>query len=179
MFQSKDSNFNCVKAFHAKMDGRTQEVVQPYSAEESRHRADFKLEELVEFLHATAEDEAEFKELIADLHHALDRAVIKVGQKGLSENPLVDQVDALIDLLYLTYGTFVLMGVDPAPLFDIVHRANMGKIFPDGKAHFDPRTHKILKPDDWEDKYAPEPALREEMARQIERKNDLSVHSDH
>ena len=36
----------------------------------------------------------------------------------------------------------------------------MGKIFPDGKAHFDPVTHKILKPDDWEEKYAPEPAIK-------------------
>ena len=39
------------------------------------------------------------------------------------------------------------MGVDPEEVFEIVHRANMGKIFPDGKAHFDPVTHKILKPD--------------------------------
>ena len=52
------------------------------------------------------------------------------------------------------------MGVDPEEVFEIVHRANMGKIFPDGKAHFDPVTHKILKPDDWEEKYAPEPAIK-------------------
>ena len=52
------------------------------------------------------------------------------------------------------------MGVDPERIFDIVHQANMGKIFPDGKAHFDPVTHKILKPDDWEEKYAPEPAIK-------------------
>ena len=73
---------------------------------------------------------------------------------------MVGQVDALIDTLYLTYGSFVLMGVDPEEVFEIVHRANMGKIFPDGKAHFDPVTHKILKPDDWEEKYAPEPAIQ-------------------
>lgn len=169
MFRSKDDNFNCVKDFHAKMDEKTQEVVQPYSAEEAGHRAEFKIEELVEFLYSTAGNEAEFKELIVGLHQALDRAVDKVAQKGLSKDPLVGQVDALVDLLYLTYGTFVLMGVDPAPLFDIVHQSNMGKIFPDGKAHFDPRTHKILKPDNWEADYAPEPALKREMARQLER----------
>jgi len=44
----------------------------------------------------------------------------------------------------------------------------MGKIFPDGKAHFDPVTHKILKPDDWEEKYAPEGAIKEELERQIQ-----------
>ena len=79
---------------------------------------------------------------------------------------MVGQVDALIDTLYLTYGSFVLMGVDPEEVFEIVHRANMGKIFPDGKAHFDPVTHKILKPDDWEEKYAPEPAIKKELDRQ-------------
>ena len=43
----------------------------------------------------------------------------------------------------------------------------MGKIFPDGKAHFDPVTHKILKPDNWKEKYAPEPAIKKEIERQI------------
>ena len=43
----------------------------------------------------------------------------------------------------------------------------MGKVFPDGKAHFDPVTHKILKPDDWEEKYAPEPVIRQELQRQF------------
>ena len=56
---------------------------------------------------------------------------------------------------------------DPEEVFEIVHRANMGKIFPDGKAHFDPVTHKILKPDDWEEKYAPEPAIKKELDRQL------------
>ena len=42
-----------------------------------------------------------------------------------------------------------------------------GKIFPDGKARFDPVTHKILKPDDWEEKYAPEPAIKKELQRQL------------
>ena len=60
------------------------------------------------------------------------------------------------------------MGVDPEYLFEIVHRANMGKLFPDGKAHFDPITHKILKPDDWEENYAPEPAIKKELERQIQ-----------
>ena len=80
---------------------------------------------------------------------------------------MVGQVDALIDTLYLTYGSFDLMGVDPEEVFEIVHRANMGKIFPDGQAHFDEVTHKILKPEDWEEKYAPEPAIQKELERQI------------
>ena len=82
---------------------------------------------------------------------------------------MVGQVDALTDLLYLTYGSFVLMGVDPKPFFDTVHEANMGKIFPDGKAHFDPVTHKILKPSDWEERFAPEPHIKRELNRQIQK----------
>ena len=101
------------------------------------------------------------------MHDALDKAATKVKGKNPAEISLVGQVDALIDTLYFTYGSFVLMGVDPERLFTIVHQANMGKIFPDGKAHFDPVTHKILKPDDWEEKYAPEPAIKEELERQI------------
>ena len=102
------------------------------------------------------------------MHRALDTAATKVKGKSQAEISLVGQVDALIDTLYFTYGSFVLMGVDPERLFSIVHQANMGKIFPDGKAHFDPVTHKILKPDDWEEKYAPEPAIKKELERQIQ-----------
>ena len=35
------------------------------------------------------------------------------------------------------------------------------------RLHFDPVTHKILKPDDWEEKYAPEPAIKKELQRQL------------
>ena len=126
------------------------------------------MEELVEFLKAASRSEAEFDQSISRMHQALDKAATKVRSKREAEVSLVGQVDALIDTLYFTYGSFVLMGVDPERIFDIVHQANMGKIFPDGKAHFDPVTHKILKPDDWEEKYAPEPAIKRELERQIQ-----------
>ena len=123
---------------------------------------------MVEFLRAASRSEEEFDEAVTHLHDALDKAATKVKGKSPAEISLVGQVDALIDTLYFTYGSFVLMGVDPERVFDIVHQANMGKIFPDGKAHFDPVTHKILKPDDWEEKYAPEPAIKKELERQIQ-----------
>ena len=34
------------------------------------------------------------------------------------------------------------------------------KFFPDGKAHFDPVTHKIQKPDYWQERHAPEVAIK-------------------
>ena len=111
--------------------------------------------------------EEEFQNSLASMHEALDKAAEKVRQKTPAQKDLIGQVDALIDTLYFTYGSFALMGVDPERIFDIVHEANMGKVFPDGKAHFDPITHKILKPDDWDEKYAPEPAIRKELQRQL------------
>ena len=168
VFVSSDHHFNKVKTFHGVMDECTQEEPIAWTPEDARHRADFKLEELVEFLRAASRSEAEFDQSISRMHQALDKAATKVRSKREAEVSLVGQVDALIDTLYFTYGSFVLMGVDPERIFDIVHQANMGKIFPDGKAHFDPVTHKILKPDDWEEKYAPEPAIKRELERQIQ-----------
>lgn len=82
------------------------------------------------------------------------------------EEILVNQVDALVDLLYFVYGSFVLLGVDPDPMLKIVHQANMGKLFPDGQPHYDEITHKVLKPKDWAEKYAPEGKIREELEKQ-------------
>lgn len=150
VFVSSDHHFNKVKEFHGIMDECTQEEPILWTTEGARHRAGFKVEELVEFLRAASPSEEIFNQSIQSLHKAIDKASDKVKQKSNAEMSLVGQVDALIDMLYFTYGSFVLMGVDPERLFEIVHQANMGKLFPDGKAHFDPVTHKILKPDDWE-----------------------------
>lgn len=78
---------------------------------------------------------------------------------------LEDQVDALTDLIYFAIGTFTLMGVKPEPFFDIVHTANMGKLHEDGKPRFNEQG-KIVKPDGWAKKYAPEPKIIEELHRQ-------------
>ncbi|MWO10827.1 HAD family hydrolase, partial [Escherichia coli] len=52
-------------------------------------------------------------------------------------------------------------------IFEIVHQANMGKLFPDGKPHYHPVTNKVLKPDNWEEQCAPEPKIAKEIQRQI------------
>ena len=83
------------------------------------------------------------------MHGALDKAAEKVVKKTPAKQNLVGQVDALIDTLYFTYGSFVLMGVDPERILILSTKQIWGRFFPDGKAHFDPVTHKILKPDDW------------------------------
>ena len=127
-FVSKDQNFNKVKDFHRLMDGKTQEIPKAFSPTEASFRADFKVEEIVEFLYASADGNQEkFTELVNNLHQAVDKAANKVTLKEHNEDSLTGQVDAMIDLLYFTYGSLVLSGIDPYEIFNAVHRANMGK----------------------------------------------------
>lgn len=58
---------------------------------------------------------------------------------------LPGMVDALCDLLYVTYGAAVAMGVDLEPFFEEVHRTNMAK--EGGPRRAD---GKQLKPPGWE-----------------------------
>jgi predicted HAD superfamily Cof-like phosphohydrolase len=170
VFKSEDEHFNAVKKFHLTFDGATTEKPTAFSSLDASHRAGFKAEELVEFLYATANnDEEKFKALVDQLKRDVDKAVDKILRKNeTTESVLVGQVDALTDLLYFVYGSFVLSGVDPEPIFKIVHEANMGKVFPDGSVHFDEQTHKILKPANWEQDFAPEGKIKKEIDKQKE-----------
>jgi predicted HAD superfamily Cof-like phosphohydrolase len=76
---------------------------------------------------------------------------------------VIDQADAMIDLIYFALGTLVELGVNPEPLFDIVHNANMSKVWSDGTVKYDPDTNKVLKPPTF---VRPEPLLAEEIERQ-------------
>lgn len=160
--------YQMARAFHETFAPTPPNAPKAFSKERGSFRAGFKAEEIVEFLYGVAEgDEAEFKELVERLHESVDQAKEKVLAKAETvEDPLIAEVDALTDLLYFTYGSFALIGVDPQPIFEIVHRANMGKLFPDGKPRYHPVTNKVMKPEDWQQKYAPEPLIKEEIDRQ-------------
>ena len=80
----------------------------------------------------------------------------------LAAQNVPDQADAMIDLIYFAIGTMVEMGVRPETLFEIVHAANMTKLWPDGKPRFRD-DGKTVKPPTWVD---PHDALREEIERQ-------------
>ena len=81
----------------------------------------------------------------------------------LEARNLVDQTDALIDLMYFTLGTLVEMGVRPGGPFAIVHAANLAKA---------PRTTegadrgKAVKGEDWQD---PREQMLVELKRQRRR----------
>lgn len=79
---------------------------------------------------------------------------------------VVDQADAMIDLIYFALGTLVEMGVQPQALMDIVHyEGNMSKMhLVDGQLVVVKREDgKVVKPSGW---IAPEPKLEAEIARQ-------------
>ena len=160
--------YQMAKEFHETFAPAPPTLPKAFSKERGSFRAGFKAEEIVEFLYGVAEgDEAEFSDLVEKLHESVEQAKEKVLTKGEKvEDALTAEVDALTDLLYFTYGSFALIGVNPQPIFEIVHRANMGKLFPAGKPRYHPVTNKVMKPEDWQQNYAPEPLIKEEINRQ-------------
>lgn len=83
----------------------------------------------------------------------------------LRADTIEGQVDALVDLTVFTKGTYTYMGLVPEPFEDIVMDANMGKVGEGGKV-LKNEQGKIIKPDDWKEKHAPEPKIIAEIERQ-------------
>ena len=166
--------FEMTESFHRIFDNNRPEQPTHFSKEQVQNRVGFKVEELVELLYASSQAGTnDFDDAVAAMHQAIDQAKLKILAKDEAvDDVLVQQVDALTDLLYFTYGSFSLLGVDPQPILEIVHQANMGKIFPDGKPHYDPVTHKVLKPLNWEQDYAPEEKIKAEIKRQTKSKQN-------
>lgn len=99
----------------------------------------------------------------------LRQALLEEEVKELSEaKNLLDVADAVCDILYITYGTAHEYGLADrlVILFDEVHRSNMSKLGPDGKALFR-KDGKVMKPDTYS-----EPKLRPIIER------DFSVYKN-
>ena len=88
-----------------------------------------------------------------------ERAKFRAGfmleevQEFIDSENIYDQADAMIDLIYFALGTLVEMGVKPKEIFDIVQKANMSKLWEDGKARYREGDGKVLKPPEWRDPY--------------------------
>lgn len=78
-------------------------------------------------------------------------------QELMDADTIVDEADALTDLLYFLMGCYVEMGIDAGRIFKIVHDADMEKI-KNGIILDD--EGKIQKPEGWE---SPEPKIRAEI----------------
>lgn len=91
------------------------------------------------------------------------------GQEIRDATTIAGQADGFIDMIYFALGGLDEMGLDPSPIWDIVHAANMAKRQPDGSVSRHPVTGKTLKPADWLD---PGPLIDAEIERQIAAASD-------
>ncbi|WP_414840033.1 HAD family hydrolase [Carnobacterium sp. TMP28] len=166
------STFEQVKEFHTIFNPTDNLTPVALTPKEALNRANFSTEEIIEFLYASVQgDLVLFEKIIHQWEYAISQTVTKIRiEKKEVNSVLVGQVDALIDANYFNYGSFVLMGVDPRPISTIVHEANMGKLFPDGKPHYRLTDGKVLKPKNWEQNYAPETRIEAEIEKQIKEK---------
>ena len=107
--------------------------------------------------------------VMIDKRRALSRA--KWMQEEVAEfliaDDIYEQADAMIDLMYFALGTMVEMGLEADELFDIVQQANMAKLWPDGKPHYNTKDGKVIKPEGWED---PAPKIKAYIDSVIEAK---------
>lgn len=86
---------------------------------------------------------------------------------------ITERADAYLDIIYFAIGGLVELGIRPQPLFDLVQRANMAKVQPDGTVK---RTAegKVIKPVGW---VAPDEAIAHEIARQLESSTHASYYT--
>lgn len=165
---SENKSYNSVADFHRAFNHPVGETPRAIPAKTALKRAVWSGEELVEFLHASVRgNQSQFDEIMFAFLEGIEAAYqksSKVGEISTSE-VLTAQMDALTDISYFNYGSFVVAGVDPQPLFDIVQDANMAKLGPDGKPIIRESDGKIMKPEGW---VAPEPLLDAEIKRQID-----------
>tara|TARA_B100001540_G_C15284427_1_gene407432 strand:+ start:122 stop:493 length:372 start_codon:yes stop_codon:yes gene_type:complete len=65
-------------------------------------------------------------------------------KEAIKNNDLKEAVDALTDILYVTYGAGHAFGVDLDKCFDEVQRSNMSKLGEDGKPIYN-ESGKVMK----------------------------------
>lgn len=58
---------------------------------------------------------------------------------------VVGMADAIGDILYVTFGAAIALGIDCEPLVDEIHRSNMTKVWPDGSVRRR-EDGKVMKP---------------------------------
>ena len=69
-------------------------------------------------------------------------------KEAYSEGDFIETVDALADLVYVSYGAAATIGVDLDDVLEEVHRSNMAKLDDNGNPILR-EDGKILKPEGW------------------------------
>ncbi|MGR8827739.1 haloacid dehalogenase [Leuconostoc citreum] len=159
--------YNQAQAFHRFFDDREPATPKKLQQADLINRVGFILEELTELAVSNCDKEEEIAQTFQEINRRLLAAKEKIMTKGMNQNDvIVQQADSLGDIIYLSFGSYVLMGVDPTEILDIIHNANMQKLFPDGTVHRDKVTNKVLKPVRWAEKYAPERQIKQVITTQ-------------
>ncbi|WP_167483601.1 AP2 domain-containing protein [Paenibacillus xylanexedens] len=162
---STKTDFMKVREFQKAFNCPAPEMPTPLDDKLVTNRANFIMEEVVELLYASSDgDKLKFNDFVHNLINSIYDTYDKQLTKPFPEDRLIGQVDALIDIKYFAEGGLVETSVIPDKIFDIVHSANMQKLFSDGNPHYN-EVGKVIKPDGWE---APEPKIEEEIKRQID-----------
>lgn len=136
------------------------------SADEVFKRIVFIQEELIELLAASVETVEEFSQYAYELEEKKQEAYNKeVGKVGVytDEERIVNQTDALVDLLVFVYGTADMSGVDLRVPMRIVMKANMSKLDDNGEPIYN-EFGKIQKSKNFT---PPEPMIEKEIKNQI------------
>lgn len=70
---------------------------------------------------------------IVNLRYSLIKEELDEFDEAIKNNDIVEMADALVDILYVTYGALAAFGLPADKLFQEVHRSNMSKLGADGK----------------------------------------------
>lgn len=109
-----------------------------------------------------APPEPTFDWIRVDLRERLMQEELAETMQAIRAGDMVEAADGIADLLYVTFGTAVELGMTIEHVFDAVHRTNMAKLGPDGKPIVR-ADGKSLKPPGWK---PPTGLIREELTFQ-------------
>ena len=87
-------------------------------------------------------------EKINNLRISLINEELEEFKEAIRNNDLKEAVDALTDILYVTYGAGHAFGVNLDKCFDEVQRSNMSKLGKDGKPIYN-ESGKVMKGPDY------------------------------
>lgn len=65
---------------------------------------------------------------LVKLRMDLIREEVKELEQAISDNDMIETIDALSDILYVVYGMGASLGINLDKSFDIVHNSNMSKL---------------------------------------------------
>ena len=100
-----------------------------------------------------------------DLKKELARRIYEEVSELMEAETPKDVIDALVDIIYVTLDAFCILGFHPSPFFEIVSRANLRKVWPDGWMRTND-SGKVIKPAGW---VGPDAEIEAEIFRQVER----------